>query len=74
MAQASNGPVSEMGRQIETILAAWRQLERELDASTNEDDREELEARIASLAEEHRAAVEKMMPADERPDFDALGA
>ena len=63
-----------MGRQIETILAAWRQLERELDASTNEDDREELEARIASLAEEHRAAVEKMMPADERPDFDALGA
>ena len=63
-----------MGRQIETILAAWRQLERELDASTNEDDREELEARIASLAEEHRAAVEKMMPADERPELDALGA
>ena len=48
--------VEVVGRSVETILAEWRAVERQLDA-TPETERAVLEACVAALREEHGAAV-----------------
>jgi hypothetical protein len=64
-----------MDRKVEAIIAEWRGLEREHDKATDDETREFLEARIATVADEHRQAVDKRMPDEEPPSLDgALGA
>jgi hypothetical protein len=48
--------VEVVGRSVETILEEWRAVERQLDAAP-ESERAFLEARVATLREEHRTAV-----------------
>jgi hypothetical protein len=48
-------------RRVESILAEWRQLERELEAATDPDDREELQGRISRLRDEHKQAVDDVV-------------
>ena len=57
--------VEGVGRSVETILEEWRALERILDHVSG-DARDLLEARIAAVRDEHRAAVAALGPvADE---------
>jgi hypothetical protein len=46
-------------RPVADILAEWRAAERELDEASDEQVREAIEARVAALATEHRAALEE---------------
>jgi uncharacterized small protein (DUF1192 family) len=46
-----------MDRTVESILGEWRQLERELDAASDAESQEDLQARIARLRDEHARAV-----------------
>jgi len=46
------------GKQAETILAAWREVERRLDAAAGEDEREALRAEAALLRDEYQRLVE----------------
>jgi len=63
---------SGVDRKVESILAEWRQLEREHDAATDDEMREALEALIAERAEEHGVAVDKLL--DEGPPTSARWA
>jgi hypothetical protein len=45
-------------RPVSEIIDEWRAAERELDQCTNATERIDLDRRIASLQDEHRAAVE----------------
>jgi hypothetical protein len=50
--------VPAMGnRDVCEILAEWRTAERELDATAADDEREEIEGRIAALRDEYAAAM-----------------
>ena len=44
-------------RAVDEILREWRAAERELEAAPDEDEREDIEARIAALRDEHAAAI-----------------
>ena len=44
-------------RDVGEILAAWRAAERELETTPNDDEAEEIEARIAALRDAHARAV-----------------
>jgi hypothetical protein len=46
----------QLGRTVDTILAEWRALERELEAP-DAGDRKLIDARIVALRDEHRMAV-----------------
>jgi hypothetical protein len=63
-----------MDRTVELILSEWRATERQLDAATNDETREALQARIAELADEHRHAVDDRLPDDDPPELGRLGA
>jgi len=63
-----------MDRKVDRIIEEWRQLEREHDAAADDEAREELEARIAERAQEHRAAFEHRLGEDEPPEHGLLGA
>jgi hypothetical protein len=54
-----------MDRTVETILAVWRELERELETATDADIREDLQTRIVVARDAHREAVEKRIALDE---------
>jgi len=64
-----------MDRKVEAIIEEWRGLEREHDTATDDETREFLEATIATVADEHRQAVDRRMPDEEPPSIEeALGA
>jgi hypothetical protein len=46
-----------LDRPVDQILAEWRRLERDLEAASDADVREDLQARIADLREEHAQTV-----------------
>jgi hypothetical protein len=48
-----------MDRTIEEIWAEWQELERQRDSATDDDTRQELDAQILNLREEHGAALEE---------------
>jgi hypothetical protein len=57
-------------RGVGEILAAWRTAERELETIADDDEREEIEARIASLRDAHaRAVAERQGEAQELADW-----
>ena len=49
------GRAAMSGKSVETILIAWRKLERDL-ATADGDVREEIQARIAELRDQYQAA------------------
>jgi hypothetical protein len=65
-----------MDRTVESILGEWRQLERDLDAASDPDSQEDLQARIAHLRDEHaRAVAERLDDEDDGPSgFSVLDA
>ena len=57
-----------MVRTVESILAEWRELERELDGNSDPDSEEDLHARIAQLRDEHaRAVTDRLDDEDQGP-------
>ena len=57
-----------MVRTVESILAEWRELERELDGNSDPDSEEDLHARIAQLRDEHaRAVADRLDDEDQGP-------
>jgi hypothetical protein len=64
-----------MDRTVESILAEWRQLERELERASDADSREDLQARIAQIRDEHgRAVAVRLAEDDGRTGFSVLDA
>jgi hypothetical protein len=57
-------------RDVGEILASWRTAERELETTANDDEREEIEARIAAFRDAHaRAVAERQGEAQELADW-----
>jgi chromosome segregation ATPase len=47
----------DMETRVDVVLSEWRAAERELETAADDDEREDIEARVAALRDEYAAAV-----------------